>query len=427
MELFYSYLIESAVVLGIFTAFYRLVLHHERLFKFNRFYILASLCIATLVPFVHFTISTAPENTELTFTNILDTVNVYANNVQQNIVPLFAKHKFFLWMYIIGLTALFFRLMLGFFRLGGLSNKANWIKENDVKIADLPGHFNPFSFFHVIFVNRSVYSFSELEKIISHEKAHARFYHSVDVILFELFLIVQWFNPFAWLLKYLLKELHEFQADECVLNNGAPIGEYKRLLLLQATGARLLPVNNLNQSLTKKRFQMMTQKNIKNKAFFKALIAFQLLLAVSFFFACDMQDNAEPETADTKTVSEESDLGPVFFVCEVMPEYPGGEMELRRYIAQNVKYPEEAQINGEAGRAYIQFIVTDEGKIADVKVARSTGYELLDDEAIRVVSSMPEWTPGMQKGKTINVSYTIPINFVLSESETDSNKIIVEE
>ncbi len=420
MELFYAYLIESAVILGICTVFYRLVLHHERFFKFNRFFILASLFIATIVPFVHFTINTATESTDLNFTIIIDTVNVYANQVQKNIVPLFTKHQVFLWMYLIGLTALFFRLILGFIRLGGLSKKARWVKDKDVKIADLPGHFNPFSFFHVIFVNRSVYSPDELEKIFDHEKAHARYMHSFDIILFELFLIVQWFNPFAWLLKHQLKELHEFQADESVLSNGAHVGEYKRLLLLQVTGTRLLPVNNLNQSLTKKRFQMMTQNNIKNRPYIKLLFAIQLLLTVTFFFACDMQETEEaiPETSsETKAVSEDSDLGPVFFVCEIMPEYPGGEQALREYIANTVEYPEEAQINGQAGRVYVQFIVTSQGNVADVKLARSSGFTLLDEEALRVVSAMPDWTPGMQKGKTINVSYTVPINFQLTDGE----------
>ncbi len=115
---------------------------------------------------------------------------------------------------------------------------------------------------------------------------------------------------------------------------------------------------------------------------------------------------------DISLEEEETDDAPVFFIVEEMPEFPGGDTALRKYIAQSVKYPVIAQENGIQGRVYVQFVVGTDGKVSQVKVARGVDPNL-DKEAIRVVQSMPKWKPGKQRGKAVKVSYTVPINFVL--------------
>ncbi|TLX76889.1 energy transducer TonB [Labilibacter sediminis] len=115
---------------------------------------------------------------------------------------------------------------------------------------------------------------------------------------------------------------------------------------------------------------------------------------------------------DISLEEEESDDAPVFFIVEEMPVFPGGDTELRKYIAQSVKYPVIAQENGIQGRVYVQFVVGTDGAVTQVKVARGVDPNL-DKEAIRVVQSMPKWKPGKQRGKAVKVSYTVPINFVL--------------
>ncbi|SMO69936.1 outer membrane transport energization protein TonB [Saccharicrinis carchari] len=115
---------------------------------------------------------------------------------------------------------------------------------------------------------------------------------------------------------------------------------------------------------------------------------------------------------DLSLEEEETDDAPVFFIVEEMPEFPGGDTELRKYIAQSVKYPVIAQENGIQGRVYVQFVVGTDGGVTQVKVARGVDPNL-DKEAIRVVQSMPKWKPGKQRGKAVKVSYTVPINFVL--------------
>lgn len=126
----------------------------------------------------------------------------------------------------------------------------------------------------------------------------------------------------------------------------------------------------------------------------------------------EMEEDTEVDFSDLAMDEEEADDAPVFFIVEEMPEFPGGEEALRKFIATSVKYPVIAQENGIQGRVYVSFVVNTKGKVTDVKIARGVDPNL-DKEAIRVVNSMPAWKPGKQRGKAVKVSYTVPINFVL--------------
>ena len=110
---------------------------------------------------------------------------------------------------------------------------------------------------------------------------------------------------------------------------------------------------------------------------------------------------------------EEEEEEVVFMVVESMPEFPGGQQALFKYLAENVKYPVIAQENGIQGRVICQFVVNKDGSIVDVVAVRSSGEASLDKEAIRVISSMPKWKPGKQRGKPVRVKYTVPVNFRL--------------
>ena len=111
---------------------------------------------------------------------------------------------------------------------------------------------------------------------------------------------------------------------------------------------------------------------------------------------------------DTTNVDGKDD----FVIVEQMPEFPGGEAELKKYVAMNVRYPAEASKAGVQGKVFVTFVVGDDGKVTNAKVVRGV-HPLLDQEAIRVVSELPQWAPGMQRGKAVAVAYTIPIEFKL--------------
>ena len=141
-----------------------------------------------------------------------------------------------------------------------------------------------------------------------------------------------------------------------------------------------------------------------------------------------VEDNVETESIEVNTEEtetevviaapveapvEEEEEEVVFVVVESMPEFPGGQQALFKYLSENVKYPVIAQENGIQGRVICQFVVNRDGSIVDVEVVRSGGDPSLDKEAIRVIKSMPKWKPGKQRGKAVRVKYTVPVNFKL--------------
>ena len=115
----------------------------------------------------------------------------------------------------------------------------------------------------------------------------------------------------------------------------------------------------------------------------------------------------EPKEEETGTGEK------AFNVVEQMPQFPGGDVELMKFLNENVKYPEAAEETGTQGRVVAQFIVEADGSITNVKVLKKVSDEI-DAEAVRVINAMPKWKPGMQKGQPVRVKYTIPVTFRLS-------------
>lgn len=140
----------------------------------------------------------------------------------------------------------------------------------------------------------------------------------------------------------------------------------------------------------------------------------QTKLAISI---ADVKGNDEEhgkDIADLKQVVTQAAPEPekVFDMVEQMPQFPGGQSEMLKYISQNMKYPTIAQDNGTQGRVTCQFVIGADGSVRDVKVLRGVD-PYLDKEAIRVIMSMPKWIPGKQNGKSVSVKYTIPVVFKL--------------
>lgn len=137
---------------------------------------------------------------------------------------------------------------------------------------------------------------------------------------------------------------------------------------------------------------MKTRKNVSLK------VALMMLVLLFSFMT---------STAQTK----KNDM--VFDVVEVMPQFPGGQIAMLKYIMENMKYPEQAMKEGIQGRVAVSFIVEKDGSISDVKPILSV-HPLLNKEAVRVVESMPKWTPGKQNGKPVRVRFNVPVMFKLN-------------
>ena len=120
-----------------------------------------------------------------------------------------------------------------------------------------------------------------------------------------------------------------------------------------------------------------------------------------------IEEYVAPEIEEEEVVEQE-----IFQIVEEMPSFPGGEQKLLEYVAKNTKYPQIARESGIQGRVFIGFVVEPDGSISNVKVLRGIGGGC-DEEAVRVIKSLPKWKPGKQRGKAVRVSYQIPVNFKL--------------
>ncbi len=123
----------------------------------------------------------------------------------------------------------------------------------------------------------------------------------------------------------------------------------------------------------------------------------------------EVQEYIAPVKVEEEESAEEMQI---FMVVESMPEYPGGEPALYKYLAENIKYPQMAKESGIQGRVFVTFVVERDGRVTDVRVLRGIGGGC-DEEAIRVVQNMPKWTPGKQRGKSVRVQYNLPVKFTL--------------
>lgn len=412
---------------------------------FNRAYLLIALTFSALLPLVHFTLIK-----EASGSNMLPEIQVYGGYMMLDsirIIGLETNRWLLQWItqlpwlqmiYIVGFAVLIAKLLISLVRIFLFHHKASIQKQDGYVLIDFGYNMKPFSFFKFIFMNREHYDNDEFELIVNHELSHVRLKHSYDILFLELVLIVQWFNPFVWFIRYDLKEIHEYQADEETLTAGANLAHYKQLLVCQAVGTRFDFAHNFSQSLTKKRLKMMNLKIKQSPGFLKPLAAVALMTILTLVFGYDLMqaqtDTAkdQPQELAMNVVKPQPNFNPtvinesnpqeekVYEQVDVMPEFPDGKEALLSYIEENIKYPVECIKNSIAGKVYIQFIIGKDGHVKNAKLARSVD-PLLDAEALRVVNSMPFWKPGLNNNEKVNVSYTIPINFKLP------NFVIVEE
>ncbi|NPD46653.1 MULTISPECIES: TonB family protein [unclassified Lentimicrobium] len=284
-----------------------------------------------------------------------------------------------------------------------------------------------FSFFNWIFIREEDQHNSS---IIAHEKSHTQMLHSFDIFMIKAFQIAFWFNPILFLMERELRLQHEYAVDEKVLSQSKNISNYQQLLLNQVFQVEFnLLSNHFNQTFLKNRFIMMTKK--ENKKWSRLfLMAFLSMAFISpAFVSCTMdsakeeinepqevtQEPIKPEVPEeVKTEEAETDTKEeTFLVVETMPMFPGGEKAMYTYIGQNVTYPEKAKKEGIEGRVFVTFVVEKDGSITEVELMRGVSDEL-DQEALRVIKSMPKWKPGEQRGKTVRVQYRMPIKFTLN-------------
>lgn len=528
------YFLKINVAIALFYAFYRLFFYKDTFFAWRRTALLCFFAVSAAVPLLniqHWIVQQEPMAAmadlyaavvlpELTLTPQPETD--WRQLVADGIVVAY-------WL-VAALLALRFLVQLaGIVRL---ARRCPTQKIDGTTVHLLPRAEGPFSFFRWIFVCPDAHTGDELHEILTHERTHARQWHSIDVLTGELACIICWFNPFAWLMKREIRTNLEYMADEKVLETGHDSRTYQyHLLGLSHHKAAATIYNSFNVLPLKKRIIMMNKRrtraigrtkylmflplaallmivsNIEAVARATQKITTEVIEAVTPAETPDVQpqpenivplpqqeksdkvtykgkivDEAGNPLSDVKiiidpkyqsmTTSTVNDKGEfrvetsskadilfeytgkdgktlawmcrttelakmdpdnmviklipvkiikpnvtdadVYEVVENMPEFPDGGMPgLMKYLSANIRYPEAAHKAGTQGRVTVQFVVGKDGSIGNVSILRGVD-PALDAEAIRVISGMPKWKPGTQKGEPVNVRYTVPVMFRLT-------------
>ena len=473
MGFFFVYILKSGVCLSLFYLFYRLLLSKETFYRFNRIALLGILVFSLLLPLIE--VTKAPQNEINQAVLTIEQLLVMAENHQQTQVTAVVEGddlvdtwrspvhwiEIVLLFYIAGIFFLVCRNVYSLFRLVRLMNTAQRrqidkhtvLLVHDRKVA-------PFSWMKFVVISRTDLEENGRE-ILIHECAHIRKHHSWDLLIADICIFFQWFNPGAWLLKQELQNIHEYEADEAVINEGINARDYQLLLIKKAVGTRLYSMaNSFNHSKLKKRITMMLKEKSSPWARLKYLYVLPVAaIAVTAFARPEVSDKVEKISSvkvndlaaivETKVAESAGDTTKpadvkyvpaevrkqlkgtsVFEVAEEMPEFPGGGMSaFMDYIKTNMRYPASAKENGTQGRVTVQFVVDEDGSIKDSKVLRSVDKDM-DAEALRLINTMPKWKPGRQKGQPVAVKFTVPVMFRLDddklEKTSSANGITVE-
>ena len=294
MGTFLVYILKSAACLAVFYLFYKLLMSRDTFHRFNRFALLGLLVLSSVLPLVEVSVNhPAPvHETMLTLEQLLLLSDVQAEGevVSQPTTALWVRVA--LLVYLVGIVFFAVRNLWSLGRLavllrrGRLEQLADWLpgRTENVRLVVHKHDIAPFSWMRYIVLSRKDLEENGRE-ILIHELAHIRNRHSWDLLLADLCIFVQWFNPAAWLLKQELQTIHEYEADDTVLREGVDAKKYQMLLIKKAVGTRLYSMaNSFNHSSLKKRITMMLKEKSSPWARVKYLYVLPLAaLAVSAF------------------------------------------------------------------------------------------------------------------------------------------------
>lgn len=433
MDFLFIYLIKSSLSLSLLFLSYEFFFRKEAYFKFSRTLLLSILFLASLLPLIPYntihlaSLPTSTLNEVIITANMtavmLDEIVILANAPWFNFIHHISLGTSLLIIYLIGVVFKLIQFLFRILQITLLISNTKPIKREGMKFVFTTDGTPTYSFMNWLFIDPNlVKNESDYTSILNHEKIHAKQKHTIDIILSEILTIIQWFNPFAYLLKKRIKENHEYLADNEVITHFQDITKYQKMLFHYSTKYNTnILTHNFSYSLLKRRLNIM--KKTKNPLGFSLRLALLSSFLVLIFFACSSpkeKPEVQPEekvftiTAYDANVqdSTSTDGEQVFLVVEDMPVFKGGESAMYKYIGSKIEYPAAAKKAGTEGRVFLAFIIEKDGKISSVEVLRGIGNGC-DEEAMRVIKSMPNWTPGKQRGQAVRVQYRMPIKFVL--------------
>ena len=525
MGTFFAYILKTAMFLIVYYLFYKLLMSRETFHRFNRVALVSLLVLSFVLPLCESLVKGTGTGEGLVDLEGMLMMATGVEDAEAAQIP--TSHILLgalMLIYLLGVVAFTLRSLISYISLTKQLQKGERQTLNDGSILCLhEEQIAPFSWMHYIVASRKDIEESGVA-ILCHELGHIHNHHTFDLILTEVALILQWFNPAIWLMRRELQTIHEYEADEAVLDYGIDAKSYQLLLIKKAAGSRLQSItNSLHQSSIKKRITMMLKRKSNPWARAKYLLAVPVAALsvavlstpqasalskeiseckVSEYFAnhqiSDQKnapkveirtvsgtaeidkdviffvdgkrvssiDDINPENIDHMEVLKDKDamakfgitdakgvilittkssgktihlkldsvpsakgefkpsaedefhpaviiVDPALPMVEDMPEYPGGMEAMMKFVAENLKYPQQMQKEKVEGRVLLSFVVEKDGSVTNIEEVKSP-HPVLTEEAIRVVKLMPKWKPGKQDGKEVRVQFNLPITFRLN-------------
>ena len=414
MTPFLLYVARTSLYLALFYAFFLLVMRRTTFFRLNRILLLAGTVLCFLLPVFRLR-SVAVVGLTVGVPMPTEVADDLPMTLTSAVNPLAI-------LYVAGVLAVLISTVIALVRMRrtirlGFPER----QEDGTRLVLVDTEIPSFSWGRTIVMSRKDAEANPV--ILQHERAHVQKAHTFDILLFTVVILVHWFNPLVWITLSELKLLHEYEADDAVLDKGIDATQYQLLLVRKAVGEkRFTLANGFQHAKLKNRIDMMLSKPTSpwRRLAWLAVLPF---LAGTMFLANPARAKAVPaealtvQTPDTTKTVEFALIDPEF-----RPKFNGGDaIEFSKWVNGQLVYPQAAKDARIQGRVTLSFVIETDGKLDNVKVLRGVSPEL-DAEAVRVVSSSPDWTPAYIDGKPKKVTYTFPIVFQLRGGETDSLK-----
>ena len=284
MPFLVSYLLKLSISLSAVWFVYWFLLRRLTFYNWNRYFLLLYSMLAFVIPFID--ISSLLQRHEMNNTAVLHTIpSLFVESGDAVTVANGPDYwKVGTVVFAIGMTGMLVRLILQYTSLYRIRKGATLLHAEGLKLYHVNEHIMPFSFGDSIFVNQHLHQEEELREIIRHEFIHVKQKHSVDILFGELLCMLNWYNPFAWLIRNAIRQNLEFIADSAVLSNGMEKKAYQYLLLKVTGGSQFTIATNFNFSSLKKRIAMMNKKQSAKLNLIRFLLVLPVISIVVLAF-----------------------------------------------------------------------------------------------------------------------------------------------
>ena len=415
MTPFLLYIARAGLYLSLFYAFYLLVMRRTTFFRLNRVLLLAGSCLCLLLPFIR--LRTAP-------TGVFSAEGLRMAGIgpaEGAASATFPWTEVLLAGYVAGALVTLALFLRSSRKLARLIREGEAVEREGCRLVLLEGDVPSFSWGRCVVMSRQ--DLARNPAIFTHEQMHVACRHSLDLLLFLPFQLLFWWNPLVWITREELRLLHEYEADERVLQKGIDATQYQLLLVRKAVGEqRFTLASGFQHAKLKNRIAMMTKSASSGWMRWSYLALIPVLALV--MYACNNPKKNKKAAADEPVVEAPADdtvKAPAdepeaveFSLLEHKPTFNGGDANaFAVWVNSHLTYPEQAKTDGIQGRVMVQFTIGADGVVRDPKVLRSV-REDLDAETVRVVLSSPQWEPGLDAdGKPVPVTFTLPVVFQL--------------